>query len=87
METYRRKSGDTAKGVCMIVDNKDVPAMDCWHYIAPLIPVTSSYPESISIYVETFHAFQLLEAEQKGKANEQRALQQAKKVREQTSDH
>ncbi len=47
--------------------DNDVPAMDCWHYIAPLIPVSSEFPESISIYTNTFHAFQLLEKEQKEK--------------------
>ena len=43
----------------------DIDAMTCWHYIAPLIPTSSEEPESISIYVNTFHAFQLLEKEQK----------------------
>lgn len=66
--------------------DKFVPAMDCWHYIAPLIPVSSDVPDSISIYVETFHAFQLLEAEQKGKENEQRTVSQAKKVRQSSSN-
>lgn len=46
---------------------KDVAAMDCWHYIAPLIPISTDVPESISIYVNTFRAFQLLEKEQKAK--------------------
>lgn len=50
--------------------DKDVSAMDCWHYIAPLIPISSEVPESISIYVNTFRAFQLLEQEQKGKEKE-----------------
>lgn len=48
-------------------DNDFVPAMDCWHYIAPLIPVDNTIPESVSIYVETFHAFQLLDKEQEEK--------------------
>ena len=47
------------------MNDKDVPAMDCWHYIAPLIPISTDVPESISIYVNTFRAFQLLEKEQK----------------------
>lgn len=42
----------------------DIDAMTCWHYIAPLIPARSEDPVSISIYVNTFHAFQLLEKEQ-----------------------
>lgn len=48
------------------MSDKDVPAMDCWHYIAPLIPVTSD-PMTIAIYVDAFRAFQLLEKEQKEK--------------------
>lgn len=43
-------------------------AMDCWHYIAPLIPVTSG-KLSMEIYVKTFHAFQLLEREEQEKEN------------------
>ena len=49
------------------MNDKDVPAMDCWHYIAPLIPISTDVPESISIYVNTFRAFKLLEEEQKEK--------------------
>lgn len=50
--------------------SKDIPAVDCWNYIAPLIPISSEVPESISIYVNTFRAFKLLEQEQKGKEKE-----------------
>ena len=69
-----------------IVENKDVPAMDCWHYIAPLIPITSD-SISTTIYVNTFRAFQLLEKEQKERADEQMAIQQAQKVRKPSSNH
>ena len=41
-------------------EHEEPTAMDCWHYIAPLIPVTSD-KMSIDIYVKTFKAFQLLE--------------------------
>lgn len=41
-------------------EEPSVSAMDCWHYIAPLIPVTSDHM-STDIYVRTFHAFKLLE--------------------------
>ena len=47
--------------------DKDIPAMDCWIYIAPLIPISLEVPESISIYTNTFRAFKLLEEEQKEK--------------------
>lgn len=43
--------------------------MDCWHFIAPLIPINSSQM-SIDIYVETFRAFQLLEKEQEERRTE-----------------
>lgn len=39
--------------------------MDCWHYIAPLIPVTDD-PMTHDLYVMTFHA--LKEADEKEKA-------------------
>lgn len=41
-------------------EEPSVSAMDCWHFISPLIPVTSD-KMSIDIYVKTFKAFQLLE--------------------------
>lgn len=44
-------------------EHEEPTAMDCWHYIAPLIPVTSDQM-SIDIYVKTFKAFQLLEKEE-----------------------
>lgn len=47
--------------------NENEPdAMDCWHFIAPLIPITSDH-QTAEIYVKTFHAFQLLEREEKEK--------------------
>ena len=44
-------------------------AMDCWHFIAPLIQLADEL--SLSVYVKTFHAFQLLEAEEKGEEQEE----------------
>ena len=35
--------------------------MDCWHFIAPLIPVTTDFAQDV--YVMTFHA--LKEADEK----------------------
>lgn len=46
-------------------------AMTCWHFIAPIIPVNSSQ-FSMDVYIKTFHAFQLLEREEKEKQNDQR---------------
>lgn len=40
-------------------------AMDCWHFIAPLIPAADDI--SRKVYVKTFHAFKLLEDEEKKK--------------------
>lgn len=42
---------------------REPSAMDCRHFIAPLIPVSDDY--STKVYVKTFHAFQLLEEEEK----------------------
>lgn len=39
----------------------DITYIDCWHFIAPLIPVNSDYAQDV--YVMTFHA--LKEAEKK----------------------
>ena len=38
-------------------------AMDCWLFIAPLMPLSDDY--WMKVYVKTFHAFKLLEAEEK----------------------
>lgn len=38
----------------------DITYMDCWHYIAPLIPIDNAH--SRHVYVMTFHA--LKEAEE-----------------------
>ena len=38
-------------------------AMDCWYFIAPLIPLDDDL--TLSVYVKTFHAFKLMEAEEK----------------------
>ena len=47
------------------MDN-DITYMDCWHFIAPLIPVNSDYARDI--YCMTFYA--LSEAEKRKKAKE-----------------
>lgn len=41
--------------------NNDITYMDCWHFIAPLIPVNTDY--TMDIYVMVFGA--LKEAEKK----------------------
>lgn len=44
----------------------DLTYMDCWHYIAPLIPITSD-GMATEIYVMVFQA--LKEAEERRKKN------------------
>lgn len=46
-------------------------AMECWHCIAPLIPIADDEMTS-TIYVKTFHAFQLLEREEKQEKGKRR---------------
>ena len=41
--------------------SNDITYMDCWHFIAPLIPVNTDY--TMDIYVMVFHA--LKEAEKR----------------------
>ena len=48
-----------------MMSNKEPSAMDCWHFIAPLIPITDDFSQSV--YVKTFQAFKLLEDEKKKK--------------------
>ena len=43
-------------------------ALDCWHFIAPLIPLADDF--SMTVYVKTFRAFQLLEEEEKREEQE-----------------
>lgn len=43
--------------------NKEYSAMECWNFIARLIPVTDDFSQYV--YVKTFHAFELLEEEEK----------------------
>ena len=38
-------------------------AMDCWHFIAPLIPLADDF--AMTVYVKTFHAFEVLDADDK----------------------
>ena len=37
--------------------------MDCGNFIAPILPITDDFSQSV--YVKTFHAFKLLEDEEK----------------------
>ena len=53
----------------MEMGNKSPSAMECWHFIAPLIPITDD-EMTHTIYVKTFRAFKLLEEEEKGKRRE-----------------
>ena len=48
-----------------MMQNKEPSAMDCWHFIAPILPITDDFSQSV--YVKTFHAFKLLEEEEKKK--------------------
>ena len=56
-------SAHTEKGEAM--SNKEPSAMDCWHFIAPMLPITDDFSQSV--YVKTFQAFKLLEEEEKKK--------------------
>ena len=47
------------------MQNKEPSAMDCWHFIAPILPITDDFSQSV--YVKTFYAFKLLEDEEKKK--------------------
>lgn len=47
------------------MSNKELSAMDCWHFIAPMLPITNDYSQSV--YVKTFRAFKLLEEEENKK--------------------
>ena len=47
------------------MSNKEPSAMDCWHFIAPMLPITDDFSQSV--YVKTFQAFKLLEEEEKKK--------------------
>lgn len=47
----------------MKMNNKELSAMDCWHFIAPLILITDDFSQDV--YIKTFHAFKLLEEEEK----------------------
>lgn len=38
------------------MEHENVDAMDCWHFIAPLIPVKSD-PMTVSIYVNCYEMF------------------------------
>lgn len=47
------------------MQNKEPSAMDCWKFIATIIPVTDDFSQHV--YVKTFYAFKLLEEEEKKK--------------------
>lgn len=48
------------------------PLMDCWHFIAPLIPVNTDY--TMDIYIMVFNA--LKDAEKKRIAEKERAKEE-----------
>lgn len=50
----------------------DITFMDCWHFIAPLIPVNSDH--AMDIYVMVFNA--LKEAEKKRIAEKKKAKEE-----------
>ena len=56
----------------------DITYMDCWNYIAPLIPVTSGN-YSADVYVMVFHA--LKEAEERRKAGKKNEVDAVPVVR------
>lgn len=45
----------------------EITYMDCWHFIAPLIPIDNAY--SRRVYVTVFHALQEAE-ERRGNEND-----------------
>ena len=45
-------------------------AMDCWHFVAPLMTITDD--TSRIVYIKTFLAFKLLEEEEKKKDDRER---------------
>ena len=46
---------------------EEITYMDCWHFIAPLIPVNSDYAQEI--YVKTFRALKEADERRKQKSN------------------
>lgn len=50
------------------MNNKEPSAMECWHFIAPMIPITDDFSQHV--YVKTFQAFKLLEDEEKKRDKE-----------------
>ena len=54
----------------LTMDKRKPDAMDCWYFIAPLIPLADDF--SMTVYVKTFHAFKLLEEEEKRKNGKNR---------------
>ena len=59
------KTDIAAMGKGKTMQNKGPSAMDCWHFIAPILPITDDFSQSV--YVKTFQAFKLLEEEEKKK--------------------
>ena len=43
--------------------SNNITYMDCWHFVAPLIPVDTDYDYTMDIYIMVFNA--LKEAEKK----------------------
>lgn len=46
---------------------EEITYMDCWHFIAPLLPVKSEYAQDI--YLMTFRALKEAEERRKQKSN------------------
>ena len=57
--------------------NNEITYMDCWHFIAPLIPVNTDY--TMDIYVMVFGA--LKEAEKKRIAEKRKKRKEPEHVR------
>ena len=52
----------------------DITYMDCWHYVAPLLPVTTDFGKEV--YVMIFHAL--------GEAEKKRIAGKKKEVKHET---
>ncbi len=54
--------------------HNDITYMDCWHYVAPLLPVNTDFGQEV--YVMIFHALK--------EANERQTAEKRKKRKEET---
>lgn len=58
--------------------SNDITYMDCWHYVAPLLPVTTDFERGV--YVMVFHALmkeaekrRIAEKKKRGKSTHEKA--------------